>query len=78
MQNGSNRHKEKLCANAKPFISNKKIFVAALRCNPKRHNMVFLWNFSCGQRIITGCQPRGVLLGMFRVCFVQQDFAYAS
>lgn len=60
------------------LFQTKTSFVAALRCNPKRHNMVFLWNFSCGQRIITGCQPRGVLLGMFRVCFVQQDFAYAS
>lgn len=60
------------------LFQTKTFFVAALRCNPKRHNMVFLWNFSCGQRIITGCQPRGVLLGMFRVCFVQQDFAYAS
>lgn len=60
------------------LFQTKTFFVAALRCNPKRHNMVFLWNFSCGQRIITGCQPGGVLLGMFRVCFVQQDFAYAS
>lgn len=60
------------------LFQTKTFFVAALHYNPKRHNMVFLWNFSCGQRIITGCQPRGVLLGMFRVCFVQQDFAYAS
>lgn len=35
MQNGSNRHKEKLCANAKPFISNKNIFCGGFALQSK-------------------------------------------